>query len=103
MWTSFNIHRRCDVLVSLIAVLSLPLFFYGLGDTYLWQDEAQTALLGRSVLAHGVPMVGAGTESVSAVRGRDAGVGGIYFQIAWLQAYLAAASFTAFGESSWSA
>ena len=64
-----------DLTVALIALLSLPLFFYGLGDTYLWQDEAQTALLGRSVLAHGVPMVGHGAESLSAVEGRDAGIG----------------------------
>ena len=95
--------RRPDLTVTLIALLSLPLFFYGLGATYLWQDEAQTALLGRSVLANGVPMVGHGAESVSAVQGKDEGIGGIYFQISWLQAYLAAASFKVFGESSWSA
>lgn len=98
-----NPGRRADLVVSLIAMLSLPLFVYGLGATYLWQDEAQTALLGRSVLAHGVPMVGDGFESLSAVGGRDAGVGGVYFQIAWLQAYVAAGSFRMLGESSWSA
>ena len=103
MATFFGQRRRPDLVVTLIALLSLPLFFYGLGATYLWQDEAQTALLGRSVLAHGVPMVGHGAESLSAVRGTDEGIGGIYFQISWLQAYLAAASFKLFGESSWSA
>ena len=92
-----------DLVVALIAIVVLPLFVYGLGNTYLWQDEAQTALLGRSVLIHGVPMVGEGAESLSAVRGKDAGVGGVYFQIAWLQAYVEAASFRLFGESSWSA
>ena len=64
---------------SLIALLSLPLFFYGLGATYLWQDEAQTALLGRSVLAHGVPMVGDGCREPVCVRGTDAGIGGDLF------------------------
>jgi hypothetical protein len=96
-------HVRYDVVVAVIALLSLPLFFYGLGDTYLWQDEAQTALLGRSVLAHGVPMVGLGSDSISAVEGKDAGIGGMYFQVSWLQAYVAAASLKLFGESSWSA
>lgn len=90
-------------MVALLALLSLPLFFSGLGSTYLWQDEAQTALLGRSVLRHGVPMVGAGADSLSAVTGADAGLRGIYFQISWLQAYLTALSFQWFGESSWSA
>lgn len=92
-----------DSVVCLITFISLPLFVYGLGSTYLWQDEAQTALLGRSVLRYGVPMVGSGSESLSAHMGTDAGLHGMYFQISWLQAYMAAASFTLFGESSWSA
>ncbi len=92
-----------DAVVASIAIVVLPLFVYGLGNTYLWQDEAQTALLGRSVLIHGVPMVGEGAESLSAVLGKDAGIGGVYFQIAWLQAYVEAASLGLFGESSWSA
>lgn len=103
MINALSARARFDTVVALITLLALPLFFYGLGDTYLWQDEAQTALLGRSVLAHGVPMVGRGSESVSAVAGRDAGIGGIYFQVSWLQAYLAAASLKMFGESSWAA
>ncbi len=93
---------QADWVIVLIAVLCSPLF-YGLGATYLWQDEAQTALLGRSVLKHGVPMVGSGADSLSCCGGRDAGVGGLYLQIAWLQAYVAALSLAVFGESSWSA
>lgn len=92
-----------DMIVALITIVSLPLFVVGLGDTYLWQDEAQTALLGRSVTRYGVPMVGFGAESLSAHMGADAGIDGIYFHISWLQAYVAAASFKIFGESSWSA
>jgi 4-amino-4-deoxy-L-arabinose transferase-like glycosyltransferase len=94
---------RLDLIVVLIALLAAPLFLAGLGNTYLWQDEAQTALLGRSVLTHGVPMVGEGANSLSAVMGTDAGVRGIYFQVSWLQAYLVAASFSVFGESTWAA
>ncbi len=95
--------RRPDRAVALIALVSLPLFIYGLGTTYLWQDEAQTALLARSVLHYGVPMVGSGADSLSAVMGEDAGINGMYFQISWLQAYVTALSFKVFGESSWSA
>ena len=94
---------RPDPVVVLVALLSAPLFLIGLGNTYLWQDEAQTALLARSVLKHGVPMVGQGAQSLSAVMGTDAGVRGIYFQVSWLQAYVTAASFSFFGESSWAA
>src|SRR3990172_11633055 len=92
-----------DVIVVLLTLLTAPLFLYGLGSTYLWQDEAQTALLARSVLRHGVPMVGEGPESLSARAGEDAGPGGVYLQIAWLQAYVAAAGFALFGESAWAA
>jgi 4-amino-4-deoxy-L-arabinose transferase-like glycosyltransferase len=92
-----------DPYVISLALLSLPLFLFGLGSTYLWQDEAQTALLGRSILQHGVPMVGTGAESLSAHMGSDAGIDGIYFQISWLQAYLVAGSLWLFGESSWAA
>ena len=95
--------RLPDAAVALITLLSVPVFLYGLGATYLWQDEAQTALLARSVLRHGVPMVGSGADSLSAVMGGDAGTNGIYFQISWLQAYVTALSFKLFGESSWSA
>lgn len=95
--------RAPDIIVALVAIVSLPLFVAGLGETYLWQDEAQTALLGRSVARYGVPMVGTGSESLSAHMGADAGIDGIYLHISWLQAYLAAASFRMFGESSWSA
>ncbi len=92
-----------DPVVLAVTLLAAPLFLYSLGETYLWQDEAQTALLARSVLEHGIPMVGEGPHSLSAHAGEDAGVGGIYLQIAWLQAYLTAASFFVFGESAWAA
>src|SRR5688572_629960 len=95
--------RTPDVIVVLITIASLPLFVAGLGNTYLWQDEAQTALLGRSVARYGIPMVGSGAQSLSAHMGADAGINGIYLHISWLQAYVTAASFRMFGESSWSA
>lgn len=101
--TSGGSARFPDPVVALVTVAALPLFLFGLGDTYLWQDEAQTALLGRSVLRNGVPVVGSGAESLSAHMGADAGAGGLYLHISWLQAYVAAASFRLFGESSWSA
>jgi len=86
-----------------VPLLVMPLYFYGLGDTYLWQDEAHTALLGRHTVRYGLPMVGEGHESASALSGDDAGAGGVFLHIPPLQAYACAASFVIFGESSWSA
>src|SRR5262245_12344982 len=103
MYAGSPSRRGPDRVVAAITLASLPLFLWGLGNTYLWQDEAQTALLGRSVVRFGLPMVGTGAESVSAHMGLDAGARGIYFQISWLQAYLEALSFSLLGESAWSA
>ena len=89
-----------DWFLLLVMAVSAPLIFWGLGDQYLWQDEAQTALLGRSVLEHGVPLTGTGAQSVSANLGEEAGVGGLHLQIPWGQAYLVAICFALFGQSS---
>lgn len=83
-----------------VYLLAAPLFLSGLGSTYLWTDEAQTALLGVSVLNTGLPLTGVGADSVSAACGRDAGSGGMHLQIAWLQSYVAAASIGLLGQNS---
>ncbi len=80
-----------------------PLFFLSLGSTPLWQDEAQTALLARQIRQHGVPLVGTGHQSASALAGRDIGAQGLFVHIPPMQAYLTAAAFEVFGETSWSA
>jgi len=35
---------------------SLFLFLANLGNQYLWQDEAQTALISKTILRHGIPL-----------------------------------------------
>lgn len=91
------------MLFVLVPLLVSPLYFWGLGDTYMWQDEAHTALLARHTLQYGLPYVGAGSESASALSGDDANSAGIFLHIPPLQAYVCAASFAVFGESSFSA
>ncbi len=91
-------------LASLVVALAAsPLYFCGLGDVPLWQDEGHTALLGRHTLRSGLPYVGHGADSASALAGKDAGMGGLFLHIPPLQAYLVAASFGLFGESAWAA
>ncbi len=83
-----------------VYLLAAPLFLGGLGSTYLWTDEAQTAQLGVSVLTNGLPLTGSGADSVSADCGRDAGSGGLHLQTPWLQAYVVAPSIALLGKSS---
>lgn len=48
-----NARRTALVVVALLAAVPL---LWGLGDRYLWQDEAQTALLAERWLLHGRPV-----------------------------------------------
>lgn len=42
--------------VAAVAVVAGVVLFWGLGDRYLWQDEATIALLGERMLTHGKPL-----------------------------------------------
>ena len=53
IWTS----QKAQYLF-LLALLCLALFLFhaNLGNHYLWQDEAQTALISKTILSNGVPL-----------------------------------------------
>jgi len=83
------------------AILFLGFLFIGsfrLGDMLLWQDEAESALVGRSVLQGGVPRAWDGVNLVSQQKGQDYREGYVWIWHSWLQYYLIAASFGILGE-----
>jgi 4-amino-4-deoxy-L-arabinose transferase-like glycosyltransferase len=84
------------VLILLPPLLLLP----NLGDRFLWQDEAETALLARSVAEHGYPLAHDGRRTISDQPGApDVDEAGVWIWTPWLQLYPVAASFFLFGES----
>lgn len=95
--------RRRDLwTAAAFAVLLLAASFavFGrLGDSLLWQDEAQTALISETVLAHGVPLGYDGRNSFSMEDGADYGKGYLWRYHPWLQFYLTAASFAVLGKT----
>jgi hypothetical protein len=91
--------RADAALAAALALLAGALLFANLGNHFLWQDEAQTALLARSVLAHGVPLGFDGTNSFSQELGAEYGPDGLWRWHTWLSFYAVAASFALFGES----
>ena len=92
---------RADAAVLLgLTVLSATLLLANLGNQYLWQDEAQTALLARSVLEHGIPQGTDGTNSFSQERGVEIAPDGVWRWHTWLSFYVTAASFAPMGSSS---
>lgn len=86
-------------LAALSAVMILP----GLGDRYLWDDEAETALLARNVLRYGLPFAYDGRNIISQESGIDYGPDYLWKQTPWLPIYIAAASFKILGISTWTA
>lgn len=85
------------------AALAALLLFPNLDRSYLWQDEAQHALLARTILEHGVPMGRDGLNSLSQEQGKDIGPDGTFRYHPWLPFYIAAAGFAVLGESTWTA
>lgn len=89
-----------------ITLAAAFLILFKLGSLYLWSDEAHTALLARSVLAHGVPKGTDGMNSYSvdmSGSNRDMDEEGTWVLTPWLSYYLGA-PFTALpaeGSEAW--
>ena len=96
-----GLRRRISLL--LVPLIVAPLYFWRLDATVLWQDEAHTALLARHVLRRGLPFVGQGAESASALAGLDAGWHDLFLHIPPLQSYLCAVGLALAGETPWAA
>lgn len=86
-------------LCLLTALLTLP----GLGAQPLWQDEAQTALLARTVLDHGVPRGTDGRNFFSQELGKEYAADHVWRWHTWLSFYVTAASLALLGETSFAA
>ena len=87
------------LLILLPPLLLLP----NLGDSLLWQDEAETALLGRAVAIHGIPRAHDGRQVITDQPGVDVNEDGVWIWSSWRQHYLVAASFRPLGEATTSA
>lgn len=84
------------ILVILVATI---LLISNLGNHYLWDDEAQTALISRTVLHSGIPLGSDGKNSFSAESGREFGENHVYKWHTWLPFYVTAGFFGMFGVS----
>lgn len=88
-------------LVILIAILigSAILLLANLGNQYLWQDEAQTALISKTILTDGVPRGYDGRNYFSQEEGAEYGENYIWRWHTWLPFYVLAGFYEAFGVS----
>jgi len=95
---------RLDPFWGLLLLLPPLLLLPRLGDAWLWQDEAETALIARSILEHGIPRVRTDDLLISDQPGAtDISDDGIWIWSPWLPHYVTAGSFALLGESTTSA
>ncbi len=100
--TSLESARACDwVVVALLFIAGL-LLTAQLENGYLWQDEAETALLARNVLRFGYPRASDGRNAIDLPHfGYGPGEAWIYSP--WLPFYFLAGMFALAGQSTWAA
>ncbi|MEE2665829.1 MAG: glycosyltransferase family 39 protein [Myxococcota bacterium] len=87
------------VLLALALALGALLAFANLDAQLLWQDEAQSALLARTTLEHGIPLGTDGRNFFSQELGAEYDEAHRWRWHTWLHLYLVAGSFALFGES----
>ena len=99
------LHRNIRLDGPLLAIVALAalLLLANLGNRFLWQDEAQTALIAGSVLDGGIPRGTDGRNSFSQEVGVEYGPDGIWKWHTWLSFYPVAATLAIFGETSFAA
>lgn len=92
------------VALAVLLALSALLVFASLDNRFLWDDEAENALLAQRTLAVGLPVArDARGHVISTVCGADADENYLWTLHGWLPIYLTAASFKLFGVSTLSA
>jgi len=88
-----------DPILWLLTFIAALLLLYNLGGRCLWQDEAETALLGRNILHYGKPVASDGINVVSQEAGHEFGADRVWRWSPWVQFYLAAAGLKLAGDS----
>src|SRR5215470_5794462 len=95
-------HRRLAAPAALLGLCAC-LALYGLDRPRLWVDEAETALLARSIRVYGIPEARVGSDLISQEIGREFGPDLVWRWTPWLDKYVAAGSFALLGESTFAA
>lgn len=90
-----------SVIISLF-VLASVLIFTNLGSVYLWEDEAETVLVAKTIWTDGIPKITDGVNYFYQEQGKRVGYGDVWAWTPWLQFYIAAISFQLLGTSEWS-
>jgi 4-amino-4-deoxy-L-arabinose transferase-like glycosyltransferase len=89
--------KNQKILLFVIAGCSAYLLLANLGNQYLWQDEAQTALVSKTILTDGVPRGYDGKNFFSNEQGAEYGNNYIWRWHTWLPFYVLAGFYKVLG------
>ncbi|MCP4443027.1 MAG: hypothetical protein GY810_29325 [Aureispira sp.] len=103
MTKSASILQSNWLAVAIILIIGGYLLIYDLGDGYLWQDEAETACVSRTVLQSGIPKGFDGVNYFSQQDGKEYGENYTWKLHPWFQFYWTATFFATLGESTFTA
>jgi len=85
--------------IPLLLAVSAVMLLANLGNIYLWQDEAQTALVSRTILEHGRPLGSDGKNLFSQTGGLEYGSDYVWKWHPWLPLYVTAGSIGLLGPT----
>jgi hypothetical protein len=85
--------------VALVLIAASLMILLNLGNQYLWQDEAQTACIAKTILTHGIPLGSDGTNTFTQEYGAEYGKDFVWRWHTWLSFYVLALFFKLFGTS----
>jgi 4-amino-4-deoxy-L-arabinose transferase-like glycosyltransferase len=91
------------IFICCIILFAALLLLLNLQNQYLWQDEAQTALIGETIFDRGLPYGTDGKNFFSQELGAEYWKDYIWRWHTWMQFYLVAASFKLFGTGTFTA
>jgi len=91
-----------DLMLVLFVITGSVILFTNLGNIYLWQDEAETAVLARNTLEFGIPRAFDGNNLITNIYEDPCMYRGWKYA-AWLQFYIVALCFRLIGESTFAA
>ena len=94
-WVDSNSTQR--IILCVIVVGSLCLLLANLGNQFLWEDEAQTALVSKTILTDGVPRGYDGKNFFSQEGGAEYGDNYLWRWHTWLPFYVLAGFYKIFG------
>ncbi|MDO8527277.1 MAG: glycosyltransferase family 39 protein [Deltaproteobacteria bacterium] len=98
-----NTFKKWWPVYLLLGGLFALLVFFRLDRFYLWQDEADQALLSLSILKTGLPRALIDGKLITQWNGAESSTHYLWFFNPWLPLYLTAFSFKIFGVSTWAA